>query len=117
MQGPRYLVHQWKGRRTSIAGDDPLLDDDGCVEKVVEDEKHHALVSQEDKPLTPQPVKGGQNVRHSKHTQNNAEMSFVANVPKGRQACKFKERVDSEMKISDKIKLDPNIMPFAFFFS
>ena len=29
----------------------------------------------------------------------------------------FKERVHSEMKISDKIKLDPNIMPFAFFFS
>ena len=89
MQGPRYLVHQWKGRRTFIAWDDPLLDDDGCVEKVVEDEKHHALVSQEDKPLTPQPVKGGQNVRHSKHTQNNAEKSFVANVPKGRQAWKL----------------------------
>ena len=28
----------------------------------------------------------------------------------------LKERVHSEMKISDKIKLDPNIMPFAFFF-
>ena len=29
----------------------------------------------------------------------------------------FKERVHSEMKISYKIKLDPSIMPFAFFFS
>merc|ERR1711954_8812 len=29
----------------------------------------------------------------------------------------LKERLHSEMKISDKIKLDPNIMPFAFFFS
>ena len=29
----------------------------------------------------------------------------------------LKERVHSEMKISDRIKLDPNIMPFAFFFS
>ena len=29
----------------------------------------------------------------------------------------YKERVHSEMKISGKIKLDPNIMPFAFFFS
>ena len=28
-----------------------------------------------------------------------------------------KERVHSEMKISYKIKLDPSIMPFAFFFS
>ena len=31
--------------------------------------------------------------------------------------CLFKERVPSDMKISDKIKLDPNIVPFAFFFS
>ena len=29
----------------------------------------------------------------------------------------IKERVHSEMKISDKIKLDPNIMPFVLFFS
>ena len=28
-----------------------------------------------------------------------------------------KKRIHSDMKISDKIKLDLNIMPFAFFFS
>ena len=30
---------------------------------------------------------------------------------------KLKERVHSEMKISEQIKLDPNIMMFVFFFS
>ena len=35
----------------------------------------------------------------------------------GRKCTCLKERVHSEMKISYKIKLDPSIMPFAFFFS
>ena len=35
----------------------------------------------------------------------------------GDYKTQLKERVHSEIKISNKIKLEPNIMPFAFFFS
>ena len=55
----------------------------------MEDEEQHALISQEDKPLTPQPLKGGHYVRHGKGNQNNTEQSFVANIPQGGGAWKL----------------------------
>ena len=46
-----------------------------------------------------------------------SKYSKIFSEPKTPKGGYIKERVHSEMKISDKIKLDPNIMPFAFFFS
>ena len=54
-----------KGRRVWI---ESLLDEDEGMEKIVKNEKQHALVSQEYQPLGPQPAQRGQYVSHSERT-------------------------------------------------
>ena len=52
-------------------------------------------------------------VKHTNELSCNEKDKLLENI----SISLFKERVHIEMKISDKIKLDPNIMPFAFFYS
>ena len=54
-----------KGRCVGI---ESLLDEDEGMEKIVKNEKQHALVSQEYQPLGPQPAQRGQYVSHSERT-------------------------------------------------